>query len=86
MENDGDQLRQEILGLFAENLRRYRAARRISQEQLAHDAGLDRSYISDLERSIYAPGIDVVAMLARVLGVEAADLLRRGKTDDRSAS
>ena len=49
----------------------------LSQEELAHRADIDRTYISALERSVYAAGITVVDRLARVLGVEAADLLRR---------
>ena len=49
----------------------------LSQEELAHRADIDRTYISSLERSRYAASIDVVDRLARVLGVEAADLLQR---------
>jgi transcriptional regulator with XRE-family HTH domain len=65
---------REVLAL---NLRRYRRDRRLSQEELAHRAEIDRTYISALERSVYAASIDVVDRLARELGVEAADLLRR---------
>lgn len=65
---------REVLAL---NLRKLRRARRLSQEELAHRAKIDRTYISSLERCVYAAGIDVVDRLARVLGVEAADLLRR---------
>jgi transcriptional regulator with XRE-family HTH domain len=61
---------------LALNLRRLRRAKRLSQEDLAHDAGIDRTYISSLERCVYAASIDVVDSLARVLGVEAADLLK----------
>jgi len=67
----------EIREVLALNLRRYRHAAELSQEELAHRAKIDRTYISSLERSIYAAGIDVVDRLARALGVEAADLLRR---------
>ncbi|MGZ5871789.1 MAG: helix-turn-helix domain-containing protein [Bradyrhizobium sp.] len=67
----------EIREVLAVNLRKLRQAKRLSQEELAHRAKIDRTYISALERSKYAAGIDVVDRLARVLGVEAADLLRR---------
>jgi transcriptional regulator with XRE-family HTH domain len=67
----------EIREVLALNLRRYRHAAKLSQEELAHRANIDRTYISSLERCVYAAGIDVVDRLARVLGVEAADLLRR---------
>ena len=70
----------EIREVFAANLRRYRQAAKLSQEELAHRADIDRTYISSLERSVYAAGIDVVDRLAKVLGVEAADLLKRTDT------
>lgn len=63
--------------MLAANLRRHRQAAKLSQEELAHRAEIDRTYVSALERCVYAAGIDVVDRLARVLGVEAADLLRR---------
>ena len=67
----------DIREVLALNLRKCRRAKGLSQEELAHRAEIDRTYISSLERSVYAAGIDVVDRLARVLGVEAADLLRR---------
>jgi transcriptional regulator with XRE-family HTH domain len=67
----------EIREVLAVNLRKLRQAKGLSQEELAHRAEIDRTYISALERSVYAAGIDVVDRLARALGVEAADLLRR---------
>lgn len=63
--------------MLALNLRRLRQAKGLSQEELAHQAEIDRTYVSALERSVHAAGIDVVDRLARVLGVEAADLLKR---------
>jgi transcriptional regulator with XRE-family HTH domain len=73
----------EIREVLAINLRKHRRARGLSQEELAHRADIDRTYISALERSVYAAGIDVVDRLARVLGLEAADLLRRPSSSSR---
>jgi len=67
----------EIREVLARNLRRLRHERGLSQEELAHRAGIDRTYVSSLERSVYAAGVDVVDKLARALGVEAADLLQQ---------
>ena len=67
----------EIREVFASNLRRSRRAAGLSQEELAHRAGIDRTYISSLERSVYSAGIDVVDSLALVLGTTAAALLER---------
>ena len=66
----------EIRDVLALNLRKHRRAKGFSQEELAHRADIDRTYISALERSVYAAGIDVVDRLARALGLEAADLLQ----------
>ncbi|MGB8287341.1 XRE family transcriptional regulator [Rhizobium ruizarguesonis] len=67
----------EIRETFARNLRTLRQARKMSQEELAHRAGIDRTYISSLERCVYSPTIEVLDRLAAVLGVEPADLLRK---------
>lgn len=66
----------EIREVLAFNLKKLRQSTGLSQEELAHRAEIDRTYVSALERCLYAAGIDVVDRLARVLGVEAADLLR----------
>jgi transcriptional regulator with XRE-family HTH domain len=71
----------EIREILAFNLKRLRAKTGLSQEELAHRAGIDRTYVSSLERSVYAAGIDLVDRLAKELGVEAADLLRRPDTE-----
>lgn len=63
--------------VFARNLRLLRHERGLSQEALAHEAGIDRTYISALERGIYGATIDMVDKLASVLGVEPATLLQR---------
>jgi transcriptional regulator with XRE-family HTH domain len=67
----------EIREVLALNLRKYRRAKGLSQEELAHRADVDRTYVSALERSVYAATIEVVDSLARGLGVEAVDLLKR---------
>jgi len=67
----------EIREIFARNLRRARQAQGLSQEDLAHKAEIDRTYVSSLERAIYSPTIEVVERLAIALGVETADLIRR---------
>ena len=69
---DPKQLRQA----FAANLRRLRHAKGISQEDLAYSAEVNRSYISKLEKGASYPGLEILAKLANVLGIEAADLLK----------
>lgn len=61
--------------LLAENLKRHRKAAGISQEELAHRARLDRTYVSALERCVYAASVDKVELLAKALNLSPADLL-----------
>ncbi len=67
----------KIRDAFAINLRRARRAANLSQEELAHRAEIDRTYISALERGVYSATIDVVDRLATALGIEASELLVR---------
>lgn len=61
--------------LVAWNLRRLRTERGISQERLAADAGVDRAYISELEREQGNASVDLLDRLADVLGVPIGDFL-----------
>lgn len=67
------QLRQ----IFAQNLRRLREERGLSQEALADLAGIDRTYVSSLERERYAASLDMIEKLAKVLRIEPHELLTR---------
>lgn len=62
---------------FARNLRKARHASGLSQEGLANEAGIDRTYVSSLERGVYSASIDMIERLADVLKVEPAGLLAR---------
>lgn len=61
--------------IFARNLRETRLARGLSQEALADAAGLDRTYISLLERERYSVSVDTLEAIARVLEVTPQDLI-----------
>ena len=60
--------------LVAWNLRRLRVERKMAQERLAFDAGIDRSYMSGLERRIQNPTIDLLERLAKTLDVPMSEL------------
>ena len=60
--------------ILAENIRRLRADRGLSQEALADIAGIDRTYVSSLERMRYAASVDTLERLAAAFGCPAADL------------
>ncbi len=67
----------KIRETLALNLRRLRQEQGLSQEELADRAEIDRTYISALEREVYAASIDVLDRLAKALRADPADLLRR---------
>lgn len=62
--------------IFGDVLRRYRSDRNISQEELAHRADVDRTFVSRLERGIRQPTITTLIGIGQALGVSAADLVR----------
>src|SRR5262245_18368123 len=55
---------------------RNRARPEISQEYLAYRVGVNRSYMSKLEKGASYPGLEIIAKLATVLEVEPAELIR----------
>lgn len=65
----------DIRKRLGRNLRRLRQAKDLSQEAYAHEAGVHRTYVSDLERGARNPTIIVVEKLAGALGVSASSLL-----------
>ena len=61
--------------LLAWNLRRLRSERGQSQERLAADTGIDRAYLSELERGQGNATLDIIDRLATHLDVGPAELL-----------
>ena len=55
---------------FATNLRRLRHASGLSQEELAHRAGINRNYVGLLERAANSPTLDTIERLAAELAVD----------------
>lgn len=69
--------------LLAWNLRRLRSERGISQERLAADAGVDRAYVSELERKKGNATVDLLDRLAEVLSVALAEFFREPKPGEK---
>lgn len=62
---------------FGDALREIRVAHGISQEQLALESGMDRTYVSLIERGAQSPTIRSVVKLAGVLGVKPSAIVLR---------
>lgn len=65
----------DVVQLLGANVRRYRKLRGMTQEQLAHEVEMERSYVSDLERGTRNPSVRALGRLALALSVEPRDLL-----------
>jgi transcriptional regulator with XRE-family HTH domain len=66
----------DLRQVFATNLRRFRHAKGLSQEELAYEAGENRTYMSKLEKGGSYPGLEIIGKLAAALEVEPAELLK----------
>jgi transcriptional regulator with XRE-family HTH domain len=63
--------------LVARNVKLLRVKRGLSQERLASDAQVDRSYLGSLERGKENPTVAVLDRVAKVLDVPLSDLFAR---------
>jgi transcriptional regulator with XRE-family HTH domain len=72
-----------IIAAVAHNVRATRKAAGLSQEELAHEAGVDRTYVSQVERQKRNLTISVLARLAAALKVAPAELLTPPRTKAR---
>ena len=66
----------DLREVFAFNLRRLRHAKGLSQDDLAYEAEVSRSYLSQLEKGVFYASLKIVGKVANVLDVEPAELLR----------
>jgi transcriptional regulator with XRE-family HTH domain len=66
----------DLREVFATNLRRLRHEKGMSQDDLAYEAEVSRSYLSQLEKGAYYASLKIVGRLAKALGVEPAELLK----------
>ena len=73
----------DLREVFATNLRRLRHAKGLSQDDLAYEAKVSRSYLSQIEKGAFFASLKIVGRLAQALDVEPAELLKipgkRGK-------
>ena len=68
--------------VFGMNVRRLRLEKGLSQEEFGFTAGIDRTYVSDVERGLRNPTLLLAAKFAAGLGVELHELLRPCKSQE----
>ena len=63
--------------MLGDELRKARLAADLTQEELAHNAGVSRNYVSLLERNLKSPTVVVLLKICRALGVSAGRMILR---------
>jgi transcriptional regulator with XRE-family HTH domain len=65
----------DLRDVFAANLRRLRNEKRLSQDDLAYEARVSRSYLSQIEKGEFYVSLKIVGRLADALQVDPRELL-----------
>jgi transcriptional regulator with XRE-family HTH domain len=66
----------DLREVFASNLRRLRHERGLSRDDLAYEAEVSRSYLSQVEKGAFYVSLKIIGRLAGALDVESAEFLR----------
>lgn len=65
---------------FGKVLREKRRLSKLSQEKLSQESGLDRSYISLLERGLRQPTLKTILLLSDPLNIQASKMVEEVET------
>jgi transcriptional regulator with XRE-family HTH domain len=66
----------DLRDIFATNLRRLRNAKGLSQDDLAYEAEVSRSYLSQLEKGAFYASLKIIGRLADALQAEPVEFLK----------
>jgi transcriptional regulator with XRE-family HTH domain len=70
-------LKQEVKTIFiGDTLKKLRQSKNLSQEEIAGRTGLDRTYISMLERKVKQPTLTTIFLLAEALEIKPSELIQ----------
>ncbi|MBI3794184.1 MAG: helix-turn-helix transcriptional regulator [Nitrospinae bacterium] len=78
-----EQEKRKTLTAFGEAIRNFRLQANLSQEELAEQAGIDRSYLGAIERGEHNPALLNIIKIAKALGVPPHRLLEIYATEKR---
>ena len=65
----------DIRKRLGRNVRRLRLDKGLSQEEYAFEAGIHRTYVSDIERGARNPTLTIIGKLAKPFGIAPGRLL-----------
>jgi transcriptional regulator with XRE-family HTH domain len=66
----------DLTKFFGHKVRQARTSANLSQEGLAHHAGIDRGYMGHIERGTKSPTLEKVNKIAKALDISPSDLLK----------
>lgn len=67
---------------FGNAVRKRRRQLKVSQEELGFRAGLHRTYISQIERGLKSPSLNVISVLAKALGIQTFVLIQMAEQNE----
>ena len=67
--------KQQVLLKFGNRVRKLRKAKGLSQEAFASLCGLDRTYISGIERGVRNVSLANISLIAEALGISLSELM-----------
>jgi transcriptional regulator with XRE-family HTH domain len=65
---------KDIVKKFGRNLRRIREKRKLTQQELSDEIGVDKTYIGKIERGERSPSLSVIQEVARALDISIKSL------------
>lgn len=74
----------QVRAILATNIIALRRERGWSQEALALECGLHRTFVAHVERQVRNPSLDNITRIATALGVEVHELLGSGEKSTRN--
>ena len=61
--------------MLGDTMRRHRLAAGLRQERLGLRVGVDRTYVSEIERDLKSPTVDMLIRLCRVMNARPSEIL-----------
>lgn len=72
-----DFYQMDLQRVFGKVIKELRLQNKISQEKLAFDSGIDRTYISDIEKGDRDVSLLIINKIAKALQISLSDLFKK---------